>query len=183
MNQSNCNEACNGQPEVTQTASTGETELGTVGSSTSDVVGSVSAARQAVIARAARGADGRFVRDNAAAIGDGMRSERLQTALEPLREAIVSRALTDLGYTSDDAPQTALMAVRDLAALDVMSETFWAHLLERGCITQKGKTTAAVAKMLAVLDRKAKLIAMLGLQRKAKPTASPLDYINGRADV
>ena len=44
-------------------------------------------------------------------------------------------------------------------------------------MTAKGKTTAAVGKLLSVMDRKTKLITLLGLERRSKQTSSLIDRI------
>ena len=77
---------------------------------------------------------------NALRVGD--RSKHLQAALEPLRSEIYHAMLSDLGL-SENGPQrpteTQRMTVRNLASLDVLAETFWTWIAERGVLTSKAR--------------------------------------------
>lgn len=148
-------------------------ELATVGPSVSAFVAD---ARRGLRQALGRGADGRYVRGNADAGGSLERSVQLQDGLAPLRDAIADTMLSDLGESRADASQALLMTVRDIALLELMEENFLAYEMERAAargdgvafITAKGKTTASFSKLLTIIDRKAKLIAAIGLERKAR---------------
>jgi hypothetical protein len=110
------------------------------------------------------------------AMGVGDRSVRLQAALSPVRDAITAATLADLGYSLDgpnQPPEAARVTARNLAALDVLGETFWTWIEAQGVLTAKGKTRAAVTTWLSIVDRQTKLAGVLGLERKAR-AATPL---------
>jgi hypothetical protein len=165
-------------PSSCAPGSAGAKDAGAPTSQPLDVPAAVLAARQQLQGRPERdAASGRFVGGTAAALGPGHHSKQLQEALAPLRDAVCDATLTDLGVSRLVATQTQLMAARDLATLDVISETLWAFLQEHGPLTAKGKSRAALGRLLAVLDRKANLIKLLGLERRGRQVKSIADVI------
>lgn len=121
---------------------------------------------------------------NAMQVGD--RSVKLQAALEPVRAAIYGQTLADLGCSIDgpEKPtETLRMTARNLAALDVLAETFWTFIEAQGVLTAKGKTRAAVTTWLSIVDRQLKLAQVLGLERKAKRAKSLDDVLAEHEDA
>ena len=115
----------------------------------------------------------------------GDRSVRLQAALAPVRDAIYRATCADLGVSPDgpERPSEALrITARNMATLDVMAETFWTWIEDRGALTSKGKTRSAVTTLLSIIDRQTKLAAVIGLQRKAKDirSMSISDYLRSQ---
>jgi hypothetical protein len=142
-------------------------EVGTAGRL--DVPAVVRAARRQLLAVQAHDSrSGRFVGSAAPSRGPGADSRQLDAALGPLREQLYRQALADQGHNETDAPVTLMEAERSLSSLSVLEESFWQYIVERGPITSKGKTTAAVSRLLAVVDRKLKIIALLGLARRQR---------------
>lgn len=153
----------NVQPNLQPTALTGDAsqELGTA-TTVPDVAAAVRQARADVEAMPGQTA-------NAMTIGH--ESKHLRAALEPVRRAIYDATMSDLGYPANGAehpPETLRMTVRNLAALDVLVETFWTHLETRGVLTAKGKTRSAMTTFLLIVDRQARLAQVLGLDRRSR---------------
>jgi hypothetical protein len=108
------------------------------------------------------------------ALGPGHRSVALQTALAPVRDAIEQRTLADMGFSPDGAetpPETVRSLARNFAALDVLAQTFWTWIEDRGVLTSKGKTRSAVTTYLGIIDRQSKLASVIGLQRRRRSAA------------
>jgi hypothetical protein len=65
----------------------------------------------------------------------------------------------------------------------VIADHLGANIVRHGVLTTKGRTRAAVTTYLQVLDRLHRLSTAIGLERRQKPVASPLDYLQGKADA
>lgn len=144
-----------------------------------DVAGAVRDARQALVDHQQQGVHGHVVDANVNAMTIGHTSAQLQTALEPLREAIYQSTLSDLGFSVDGAerpPEALRITARNLASLDVLCETFFTWIEERGVLTAKGKTRSAVNTLLSIIDRQTKLVAVIGLTRRSRDIGKmPID--------
>jgi hypothetical protein len=86
-------------------------------------------------------------------------------------------------HLGGDPSVIQLGLAKDYSRVDAMVEAVAANIAAGGILTPKGRRRAAVTLLLALMDRRLKLAAALGLERRAKPVASPLDYITGKADL
>lgn len=161
-------------------------ELGTVGL---DVPAAVRAARGRLLAAPAHDQKtGRFIGSAAPSLRSGADSSQLAGELGPLRDGLYRQTLADQGHDATDATVTLAEAGRSLSRLSVLEESFWQYIVgdssERpghGVITSKGKTTAAVSRLLAVIDRKLKIIGLLGLERRQRQGLTLADILGERA--
>ena len=128
-----------------------------------------------------RDAAGRFQPGNLAGLRHGLRVSAdhpdLTAALSERAEAITA----DLGGMSH-LSAVQLPLVRELARLQLISESLGHDVIAFGPLTGKGRTRAAVTVYLAVLDRHEKLARLLGLDRRTKPSGLThlRDYLDGR---
>lgn len=143
-----------------------------------DVGAQVAQLRHELLQRPERGADGRFV-SNVANADLLDRSQLLMRRIAPLREEIADSLLSDWGLSRVEATQSELMVARDLALCELIQENLIAAELESAAsrnrvpfTTAKGRTATVVARLLAVMDRKLKLIQLAGMERRAKPAQS-----------
>ncbi len=143
-------------------------ELGTCGH---DIAGAVREARAALEGPAF----------NAMTVGHT--SKHLQAALEPLEHEIVTRVLSDLGFTENGPQQPTEVlrnAVVDYARLDILAEQFWTFARDSGGpLTKKGKTRSVVTHWRSTVAQKDALGAKFGYARKAKPVTIH-DYLKQR---
>jgi hypothetical protein len=161
------------QTEIATVLATDEPATECSSSGPLDVADVVSEARARLYAKPQRDeATGQWIRGG---VGRGEllgRSEQFKAVVEPARRERTARILADRGVTPDAATVTLADAADDLAKLDLIAESFWQAVVDRGVTTTKGRTTAAVRQLLGVLDRKMALYKLLGLERQAKPVPS-----------
>ena len=136
-----------------------------------------------------RDARGRFTDGNTASLIHGLRSARVPKARLPeqvellevlgeTRQAIEAQ----LGGAQQLSPVLRDMLSRYLE-LEVLASWLGDNLLMHGVLTTKGKRRAALSAYLTVVDRQERFARMLGLERRAKPTIDPLDYVKGKVDA
>ena len=129
-------------------------------------------------------ASGRWIAGCMPRVRTGSRTDRL---LEVPELALAHRErtdalVTDLGGIAGLSVSAAAL-VAELARLQLVTESLGADVLRHGVLTGRGRTRAAVSIYLQVLDRQQKLAQLLGLERRAKPTAQRIeDYIGGSAE-
>jgi hypothetical protein len=120
-----------------------------------------------------RRADGTAGPGNTLALKHGLKSERLleDSTLAAVHREMVEALTNDLGggdaLSAMEAPH-----VREYARLGLIAESLGHNVLERGALTGKGKTRAAVNVYLQVLDRLVRLGQTLGLKRRTKRASS-----------
>ena len=149
-----------------------------------DINGGVSAALAALAARPRHDpATGRFVADNTAAGNTLERSGGLWSELEPLKRELVERTSAALAVDSS-TPETFVGLVDGYAEARLLRAAMFRRLVELGGpITSKGRARALYTAYLSALDRETKLATTLGLERRQKPVASPMDYLAGKVDA
>ena len=155
-----------------------------------DVAAHVAKIRHELLQQQERGPDGKWVAGTLAS-GDLLdRSQQLAREIAPMREDLADSLLADLGETREDTTQAQLMVARDIALLSLMEENLVHAELENAkkynrvpFTTAKGRTATVVARLLAVMDRKLKLIQLIGLERRAKrvPSLSEVMDVSGDA--
>ncbi len=128
-------------------------------------------------------ATGRWIAGCMPRVRTGSRTDRL---LEVPALAVAHRERTD-ALTADLGGMSQLSAVQgplvaELARLQLVTESLGADVLRHGVLTGKGRTRAAVTIYLQVLDRQQKLAALLGLERRQKPSGPThlADYLEGQ---
>jgi hypothetical protein len=123
------------------------------------------------------------------ALTHGARSALVRAGELPGEEgAAVARTERQEGIVADLGGEDALSTVaRDQAGryaeLSIVADHLWDNIGRNGVLTTKGRQRAALTAYLQVQDRLVRLAQMLGVERKAKRTLSPLDYVNGRDDA
>jgi hypothetical protein len=154
-------------------------ELGTNGP---DVGACVRDAVDALSTRPSRDpASGRFVAGNVDALKTGWTSDALWKALAGVKRDLLASVREDHGGT-DDAPTTLLALQEAWVEASLFRRSMFVRMTEGqnpGPITAKGRTKALYAAWCAALDREMKLAQVLGLTRRAKKVANPLDFIEG----
>jgi hypothetical protein len=116
-----------------------------------------------------RDTKGRFTRGNTAALVHGARSKQASALQAPLREAIISQVITDLGGDTSVLPTTILRLVDRFAETSLLCDAYMLFLQEQGGpIGTRGRQRAAVSGYLACLDRQMKLAQLIGLERRTK---------------
>jgi len=135
-----------------------------------------------------RNGDGTFAAGNVAALKHGgysaqVRAGALAEATDEARAAVTEREaaiVADLG-----GPDAIGVLSRDAVAryvtLQLVEDWLARNIVAFGVLTPKGRQRAALNAFLQVSDRLTRLAQVLGLDRKPKPTTSPLDFIEGRA--
>jgi hypothetical protein len=126
-------------------------------------------------------ASGRFVQGTLASGGTLERSEQFWSAVEPAKQELVSRVRTDLAV--DASTVEALRGLVDAyAEVRLFRTSMFLRLVDQGGpITTKGKARALYRAYLDALDRETKLAQVLGLERRSKQAASPVEYLQERA--
>ncbi|MCL4848099.1 MAG: hypothetical protein KJ066_16275 [Acidobacteria bacterium] len=124
---------------------------------------------------AGRAPSGRFTPGNGARLTHGLRSTRLLELpdVRTWHTEQVAAIGADLGGEPElSALQRA--AVREAARLEVLAAAIGDDLLERGCLSAKGKTRAALTAYLSLIDRLHRMATTLGLARREKPVIPSL---------
>lgn len=125
-----------------------------------------------------RDARGRFQPGNQAATTTGDRAKQLagHPGLAGAYLQRVDAIEADLGGR-EELSELERSHVRELARLDVIVEGLGNDLLERGVMTAKGKTRAALTAYLSAYDRLTKGAAAIGLKRRSKPVPELTAYL------
>jgi len=109
-------------------------------------------------------------------------SAQLWAALAPAKRELVEQVKADRGVNGESAT-TFTGLVDAYAEVTLLRKSMFIRLADLGGpITTKGKARALYGAYLGALDREVKLAQVIGLERRPKPVASPLDYIQGRTD-
>lgn len=129
---------------------------------------------------------GQFQPGNLAAVSHALRSDRLPPEFEHLRaevEAFADESISDDGGVSEVATRRRTLHEyrgrihRRILQLDAAIEL-------RGLFDKRGKLRVAWLQRLEALIATARGIDnLLGLNRRQKAATSPLDYIEGRAEI
>ena len=131
-------------------------------------------------------ATGRFLPGNLAAVTHALRTDRLPPEFASLVaevEDFVAAAIADDGGASEISHRRQSLhnyrarVHRRIAQLDTAIEL-------RGLFDKRGKLRVAWLQQLQSLINTAKGIdSLLGLERRQKPLASPMDYLAGKVDA
>jgi hypothetical protein len=130
-----------------------------------------------------RDSRGRFTRGNRGALKSGQYSRAIATAELPeqseVRAILAEREaaiVTDLG--GREALSTMQVdLVRDYQTLHCIASYLESRIVREGPITAKGRTRAAVAVLLSIVDRKMRVAQLLGITRAARPVESLAEAI------
>jgi hypothetical protein len=95
-------------------------------------------------------------------------------AMQERRAAIVADLGADLSQVKQDVVGRYLEA-------SLVADYLFNNVQQHGVLTGKGRTRAAVATYLQVLDRVVRLGQLLGLERRSKQVPNPADWIEGKA--
>lgn len=127
---------------------------------------------------AGRAPSGRFGPGNGGNLKHGLRSTRLLTLpdVQVWHAETVAAISHDLG---GDAHLSTLQraCVREAGRLEVLAAALGDDLLERGCLSAKGKTRAALTTYLSLIDRFQRMATTLGLARRPKRVEDVTDYL------
>lgn len=117
-----------------------------------------------------RAEDGTAGAGNTLALKSGLHSKQLLgfQAIAEWHQAQVDSIVRDLGGL-DALSTMELAAVREAARLELILSALGDDVFAHGPLTAKGRMRAATMVYLKTLDRFTKLIAQLGLRRRAKP--------------
>jgi hypothetical protein len=125
-----------------------------------------------------RDARGRFVRANTAALQHGAHSVRQSRLLEPVRAEMRAAILSDLGHTEEDAPRALSIVVDQLVEARLIAQSYFEFLASSGGpITTKGRQRRAVQGWATASTHVAKLVQLVGVQRRARRTQTPIEYL------
>lgn len=125
----------------------------------------------------------RFEPGNRAHWKHGRRSRRLQAGQLPEQQALAAaiREQVELvveelgGHAQVSTLKSALL--EDWCRLGIYAKTVEQHLEQGGLLTGKGRTKAAAAFWLSLLDRRHRVAEKIGLLRVPKPVASLDDVV------
>jgi hypothetical protein len=124
---------------------------------------------------------GRFVRGNRASLLVGDRSAQFWAAVDAARQAMAAGAITDAGFSLDDAPKTLEIAADSLAqARLIQLSAFERVKAEGGPLTTTNRTRRAYPVWLSATDRVERWVRVLGIKRTPKAAPSLQDYIESR---
>lgn len=129
-----------------------------------------------------RGADGRFVGGNVAALTHGLRAKSLLDVpelAEAHREAVAAIE-ADLGA---DLSTLKRGAVREAARLLLIVDSLGNDLLTRGVLTAKGKNRAALTAYVTTLTSLQKMMGTLGIERKSRTLPTTIDGLLASLDL
>lgn len=128
-------------------------------------------------------ATGQFIPGGIAAGKTLARSEQWWAAVADVKRELVAKVRADAALDGE-APETLSGLFEAYAEVRLLRQAMFIRLTELGGpITTKGKARALYTAYLGALDRETRLATTLGTDRRQKPAVSPLDYINGKADV
>lgn len=149
-----------------------------------DVEACVREAIESLAAKPTRdAATGQFIPGGIAAGKTLARSEQWWAAVADVKRDLVARVQADAALDGE-APETLAGLFEAYAEVRLLRQAMFIRLTELGGpVTTKGKARALYTAYLGALDRETKLAQALGTDRRQKPVASPLDYINGKADA
>jgi len=118
---------------------------------------------------------GSFLVGNQAAVTHGMYARQVVeepqavAVLQEQRSAIVSDLGADVSRIKGDLVQRYVEA-------SLIADHLFNNVQQHGVLTGKGRTRAAVATYLQVLDRVVRLGQLLGLERRQKRVSDPFEY-------
>lgn len=123
-----------------------------------------------------RAANGTFAAGNSAARRHGLYSKQLQEDAAPWRAEQMAAISADLG---DDVSTLKAHTIEQIGTTLVLLRFLGGTLMADGPLTAKGKQRAAGSAYLQVLDRYMRLVALVGLERRAKQVETLEDVLNG----
>ena len=128
-----------------------------------------------------RGADGRFLRSNRAALIVGARSAAFWAAQDDARREIRRDVLNDKGYTEIDAPRALGIAADGIAQAVLLRDSAFLRMVESGGpLTHGDRARRSFGVWQSAGDRLERYLRLVGLDRAPKPTTplSPSDWIH-----
>jgi hypothetical protein len=141
--------------------------------------GQIRAALDGLVARTnERDHKGRFQRDNTGRLSTLEYSAQLRAALEPLKRDMVERVRVQLAADTDDAPETLLGLIDGYVEARLLRSSAFVRLAQLGgFMTSKGKARALLSTWGAAFDRELRAADKLGLQRRARRTQTPIEWL------
>jgi hypothetical protein len=113
-----------------------------------------------------RGAGGRFIAGNRAALVTGERSTQFWRAAEAARRESRDAIIRDAGHTSQDAPEALRVTAEGLAQAVLLRDSAFARVIESGGpLTSSGRTRRAFAVWTAAADRVERYARLVGVRR------------------
>jgi hypothetical protein len=107
----------------------------------------------------------------------GERSAAFWRAQAAERQEIEHELIRDAGFSPDDAPAALRLAVESIAQATLIARSAFARIGEAGGpLTSKGRGRRAFVVWLQSIDRLARGLRLVGLQRRSKPV-NPLDAV------
>lgn len=128
-----------------------------------------------------RCACGCFLTGNSNAVTHGAYRALDRPDLRALIEAERSEVLEAMGGEAELAPQM-LRVLQSYAEHAVLRDAALTKVLDEGLVTAKGNTRAIVKVFRELDEAMVKRAQLLGLERRTKRVANPLDYISGKVE-
>jgi hypothetical protein len=118
------------------------------------------------------------------ALATNEHSELFRKATEAARHEIAGAVLRDQGHDEESAPEVLRHAAAGFAQSVLLRDSAFARVAEAGGpMTSGDRTRRAFEVWVKAATAAERLARVIGLQRVPKPAASPIDYINGKADA
>lgn len=125
-----------------------------------------------------RNTRGRWTPDNAGHLETGVHSRRRSLLLSPIRLEMRAAILSDTGHTDNDVPRAFSIIVDQLIEARLIAQSYFEFLAASGGpITTKGRQRRCVEGWSRASDRVAKFASMVGLERRARRTQSPIEWL------
>ena len=149
-----------------------------------DITGSVTEALERLQGQSGRDpVTGQFIAGNTAAGKTLARSEVFWHAVDDTKRELVERTKSALAV-DNSTPETLLGLIDGYAEARLLRMALFQQLVSvGGPVTVKGKSRPLYAAWGQAFDRELKAAVTLGLERAAKPVASPMDYLAGKVDA